>query len=95
MTTYVPNAIDTAEPGESQSVESAALEFRTLKARTNALATTVAGNLALLQAEDTAIISYISPYIDELNLINFPSNFDLGFVYDPVPPSNVFDFGSI
>jgi hypothetical protein len=31
MTTYVPNANQTTEPVESQTVESAALEFRTLK----------------------------------------------------------------
>jgi len=33
MATYVPNATDTTEPVESQTVESAALEFRTLKTR--------------------------------------------------------------
>ena len=31
MATYVPNANQTTEPVESQTVESAALEFRTLK----------------------------------------------------------------
>ena len=31
MATYVPNATDPTEPVESQTVESAALEFRTLK----------------------------------------------------------------
>jgi len=117
MATYVPNATQTTEPTEDKTVESAALEFRTLKTRTNTLETTVVGNLATLQAadaletttriaEDTAIrlevanadaaiVDYISPYIDELSLVNFPDNFDLGFVYDPVAPTNVFDMGSI
>lgn len=41
---YIPNATDVTEPVESQTVESAALEFRTLK-------TSVNGRLASLQAE--------------------------------------------
>jgi len=41
---YVPNATDTTEPLESQTVESAALEFRTLKTRVNALAASVAAD---------------------------------------------------
>lgn len=36
---YVPNATDTSQPTTSQTVESAALEFRTLKIRVNALET--------------------------------------------------------
>ena len=36
MATYIPNATQTAEPVESRTVESAALEFRTLKASINA-----------------------------------------------------------
>ena len=52
---YVPNATDTTEPLASQSVESAALEFRTLKTSINSRVTTeianrVAGDAAL-QAE--------------------------------------------
>ena len=35
MPTYVPNATQATEPTESQTVESAALEFRTLKTLTN------------------------------------------------------------
>jgi hypothetical protein len=35
MATYVPNATQTSEPVESQTVESAALEFRTLKTSVN------------------------------------------------------------
>jgi len=35
MTTYIPNAIQIAEPVESRTVESAALEFRTLKTSIN------------------------------------------------------------
>ena len=44
MATYVPNATQTTEPVESQTVESAALEFRTLKTRVNALAASVAAD---------------------------------------------------
>jgi hypothetical protein len=44
MATYVPNATQTTEPVESQTVESAALEFRTLKTRVNALAALVAAD---------------------------------------------------
>lgn len=35
MATYIPNATQTTEPVESRTVESAALEFRTLKAQNN------------------------------------------------------------
>ena len=35
MATYIPNATQTTEPVESRTVESAALEFRTLKASVN------------------------------------------------------------
>jgi hypothetical protein len=44
MATYVPNATQTTEPVESQTVESAALEFRTLK-------TSINGRVAALQTE--------------------------------------------
>ena len=39
MATYVPNATQTTEPVESQTVESAALEFRTLKTSINSRVT--------------------------------------------------------
>lgn len=42
MATYVPNATEATEPVESRAVESAALEFRTLKTRINALEVAVA-----------------------------------------------------
>ena len=41
MATYVPNATQTSEPVDSRTVESAALEFRTLKTRVNSLETAV------------------------------------------------------
>jgi len=47
MTTYIPNATQTAEPIESRTVESAALEFRTLKA-------SVTGRIANLQAQNNS-----------------------------------------
>jgi hypothetical protein len=52
MATYVPNATDIAEPLASQTVESAALEFRTLKTSVNSRITAetaarIAGDAAL------------------------------------------------
>lgn len=44
MATYVPNATQTTEPLESRTVESAALEFRTLK-------TSITARVDALQAE--------------------------------------------
>jgi len=56
MATYVPNATDFTEPLESQTVESAALEFRTLKARVNALDAAVAvDDLTDLRVPETSI----------------------------------------
>jgi len=56
MATYVPNATDFTEPLESQTVESAALEFRTLKARVNALdAAVAADDLTDLRVPETSI----------------------------------------
>jgi len=56
MATYVPNATQTTEPLESQTVESAALEFRTLKARVNTLdAAVVADGLTDLRVPETSI----------------------------------------
>lgn len=46
MATYIPNATQTTEPVESRTVESAALEFRTLKASINARVEAVQGDLA-------------------------------------------------
>jgi len=56
MATYVPNATDFTEPLESQTVESAALEFRTLKARVNALdAAAAVDDLTDLRIPETSI----------------------------------------
>jgi len=56
MATYVPNATDFTEPLESQTVESAALEFRTLKERVNALdAAVAADDLTDLRIPETSI----------------------------------------
>ena len=54
MATYIPNATQTTEPVESRTVESAALEFRTLKASVNSRVATVQSNL---DAETTARIA--------------------------------------
>ena len=45
MATYIPNATQTTEPVESRTVESAALEFRTLKASINARIEDVQDNI--------------------------------------------------
>ena len=54
MATYIPNATQTTEPVESRTVESAALEFRTLKASINARVEDVQDDL------DTEIVNRIA-----------------------------------
>ena len=54
MATYIPNATQTTEPVESRTVESAALEFRTLKGSINSRIDTVQANL---DAEEAARIA--------------------------------------
>lgn len=54
MATYIPNATQTTEPVESRTVESAALEFRTLKASVNARVEAVQGDLANLQTQNNS-----------------------------------------
>lgn len=54
MATYIPNATQTTEPVESRTVESAALEFRTLKASINARIEDVQDTL------DTEIVNRIA-----------------------------------
>lgn len=54
MATYIPNATQTTEPVESRTVESAALEFRTLKSSINTRISEVAADLL---AEETARIA--------------------------------------
>lgn len=54
MATYIPNATQTTEPVESRTVESAALEFRTLKASINARIEDVQDGL------DTEIVNRIA-----------------------------------
>jgi len=99
MATYVPNATQATEPIASRPVESAALEFRTLKtsitSRVDSLQTELDAETIERTNADNAIVASISPYIDQVALVNFPNNFDLGFISDPVAPLNFFDFGSI
>lgn len=54
MATYIPNATQTTEPVESRTVESAALEFRTLKTSINARIEDVQDNL------DAEVVSRIA-----------------------------------
>lgn len=54
MATYIPNATQTTEPVESRTVESAALEFRTLKTSINARIEDVQDEL------DTEIVNRIA-----------------------------------
>jgi len=55
MATYIPNATQTAEPVESRTVESAALEFRTLKTSINARINTVQANIDTVQDNVDAV----------------------------------------
>lgn len=55
MATYVPNATQTTEPVESRTVESAALEFRTLKSSINSRVAALEAKDGLLDAEDDAL----------------------------------------
>jgi hypothetical protein len=56
MATYVPNATQTTEPVEARSVESAALEFRTLKTQVNTLAADIdAVGLSTLKVPEATV----------------------------------------
>ena len=55
MATYIPNATQTTEPVESRTVESAALEFRTLKASINARIEDVQALQAQNNAQDVRL----------------------------------------
>lgn len=55
MPAYVPNATQTTEPVESRTVESAALEFRTLKSSINSRIADLEAKDDLLDAEDAAL----------------------------------------
>lgn len=61
MATYIPNATQTTEPVESRTVESAALEFRTLKTSINARIEDVQANVDAVQDNvDTEIVNRIA-----------------------------------
>ena len=61
MATYIPNATQTTEPTEDRTVESAALEFRTLKSSVNARIDAVQDNVdaeaATREADDLTEVS--------------------------------------
>jgi hypothetical protein len=63
MATYVPNAADATEPVESQTVESAALEFRTLKTKVIADKSDIDADIQTLTA-DLAAESIIRADVD-------------------------------
>ena len=67
MATYIPNAAQTTEPVESRTVESAALEFRTLKASINARIEDVQALQAQNNAQDVRLtaIENALPFIGE------------------------------
>lgn len=74
MATYVPNATDTTEPVESQTVESAALEFRTLKTRVvadklelDSEVLSLAADLAAESNTRTIVDSVITAKVTELD----------------------------
>lgn len=92
---YVPNATDVTQPMEYQTVESAALEFRTLKAKTGDIDDLLAQEIAERIDADRNIVDSFSCILDTWVAANF-TNFDLGFVIDAVPPCGAtFDFGSL
>jgi hypothetical protein len=74
MATYVPNATQSSEPVESRTVESAALEFRTLKEAINTRVGAVESGLAAETAERTANITTLTAvdatFADKLDQID-------------------------
>lgn len=105
MATYVPNATQTTEPIESRAVESAALEFRTLKTSINtrilALETAdivLQSNIDAEESEriaaDDLIVDMVSPYITQISNLGFTGNMDLGLVSDAVIQAR-FDLGTL
>ena len=95
---YVPNAAQATEPVESRSVESAALEFRTLKSSINSRIDTLTSNLATEVSErrlnDELIVDMVSPYITEIANLGFTGNMDLGLISDSILQSS-FDRGGL
>lgn len=59
MATYIPNATQTTEPVESRTVESAALEFRTLKSSINSRISEVAADLTAEEAARIAADAFL------------------------------------
>ena len=95
MATYIPNATQATEPVESRTVESAALEFRTLKSRVNQLETeldAVGSTLVNVNAAADAV-AYLASYIDAV-IMNVQFPLDLGLVSDSTL-YNHFDLGSV
>ena len=96
MATYVPNATQATEPVESRTVESAALEFRTLKSsitsRVDDLQLQITAEIAERISGDELIVDMVSPYITEIANLGFTGNVDLGLVSDSVIQSR-FDLG--
>ena len=98
MATYVPNATQATEPVESRTVESAALEFRTLKGsvntRVDALEADIAAEELARISGDALIVDMVSPYITQIANAGFTGNMDLGLVSDPVIQAT-FDLGTL
>ena len=63
---YVPNASQTTEPLASRSVESAALEFRTLKSYLTAQLATLVASDAVLTASDASLTAQITVLADAI-----------------------------
>lgn len=98
MTTYVPNALQATEPIESRTVESAALEFRTLKNSVNDRIDEVAADLVIETSErilnDDLIVGMVSPYITQIANLGFAGNMDLGLINDSIITA-AFDLGTL
>lgn len=66
MATYVPNATQTTEPVESRTVESAALEFRTLKTSINARVAAVQAEVDAEEVTRAAEVGVLDTRVDAL-----------------------------
>jgi hypothetical protein len=83
MATYVPNATQATEPTESRSVESAALEFRTLKesvtARVDALQSNIDDLEAQVEAGDASDLRVPEAAVAPLPVVSARAGKVLGF----------------
>jgi hypothetical protein len=98
MATYIPSATNATQPTEDKTVESAALEFRTLKAnvvpRLSTLETGLTAEIVNRTNADNLIVDMVAPYITEIANLGFTGNMDLGLVSESIIQSS-FDLGTL